>query len=96
MRQRRRKEKLWVRSCSIFLASDKEITVCGCEKVEKYCPDEVILKLSDIRVVIKGKEMSFSVCYGSEIRLAGKIEELKMIGENEEKERGYERSNRIS
>ena len=78
VRKRGRREKIRMNSSSIFLASDKELTVSRCEKVEKYCPDEVILKLSDMRLFIKGQDMTFAVCYGSEIRLAGKIEELKI------------------
>lgn len=78
-KQRRRRERAQINSSSIFLASDRELTVSKCEKVEKYCPDEVILRLSDIRLIIKGQNMTFAVCYGSEIRLAGKIEEFRII-----------------
>ena len=82
-RQARRRERPRMNASSIFLSSDRELTVSKCEKVEKYCPDEVILRLSDMRVVIRGKEMTFAVCYGSEIRLAGKIEELRIVSLSE-------------
>ena len=78
-KQVRKREIPRINASSIFLSSDKELTVSKCEKVEKYCPDEVILRLSDMRVVIKGEKMTFAVCYGSEIRLAGKIEEFRII-----------------
>lgn len=80
MRKRRlRKEREKINSGSVFLESDRSVTISRCEKVEKYCPDEVILRLPDMRLTIKGKNMSFAVCYGSEIRLTGKIEELKIV-----------------
>ena len=81
-KQRRIRERQSINSSSVFLSSDKELTASRCEKVEKYCPEEVILKLSDMRVVIKGQGMTFAVCYGSEIRLAGKIEEIRTVALN--------------
>lgn len=67
-----------INSSGVFLLSDREITVSKCEKVEKYCPDEVVLKLSDMKLTIIGESMSFSVCYGCEIKLEGAIKELKI------------------
>ena len=79
MRSRRRKTaRPPINSSGIFLLSDREITVSKCEKVEKYCPNEVVLKLSDMKLTIIGENMSFSVCYGCEIKLAGAIKELKI------------------
>ena len=67
-----------INTSSVFLMSDRELTVTKCEKVEKYCPDSVVLKLSDMRLEIEGEEMTFAVCYGSEIKLTGKITKLTL------------------
>ena len=67
-----------ISSSSVFLMSDSELTVTKCEKVEKYCPDSVVLRLSDMRLEIAGENMTFAVCYGSEIKLTGKITRLEL------------------
>jgi len=67
-----------VSASSVFLMSDRELTVTKCEKVEKYCPDSVVLRLSDMRLEIEGENMTFAVCYGSEIKLTGKITGLTL------------------
>ena len=67
-----------VSASSVFLMSDRELTVTKCEKVENYCPDSVVLRLSDMRLEIEGENMTFAVCYGSEIKLTGKITGLTL------------------
>ena len=84
MRKRRNEVRKRGKESGVFLTSDKEVTVYGCEKVEKYSPDEVMLRLTDGRLAVKGRNMTLKVCYGSEIRLAGKMEELKLADRDEE------------
>lgn len=67
-----------INSSNVFLTSDRELTVTKCEKVEKYCPDSVALRLSDMSLEIEGENMTFAVCYGSEIKLKGKITRLTL------------------
>ncbi len=70
------------RQSSVFAVSDREVTLCECNKVLEYTPETVRLCNCDGVVEICGCGLTVSTYFGNEIKLAGKIECIKFIGYN--------------
>ncbi len=66
---------------SIFVLGNREMSVCGCNKVVSYSPCLVRLENCDGFLDIIGKELQVASCFGSEIKLSGMICEIKFSGE---------------
>ncbi len=66
---------------SVFLLGDREVTVCGCEKVVSYAPDRVQVKLCDGTVEVCGCGLTLSSCFGEEIKLSGVVNDIKISGD---------------
>lgn len=65
---------------SVFAVSDREITLCECNKVLEYTPETVRLCNCDGVVEIYGCGLTVSTYFGNEIKLSGKIECIKFVG----------------
>lgn len=65
---------------SVFAVSDREITLCECNKVLEYTPETVRLCNCDGIVEINGCGLTVSTYFGNEIKLSGKIECIKFVG----------------
>ena len=70
---------------SAFLRSFGEITVCGCQRVLHYSTDTVRLMLTDGIMEIEGRDISASTYFGREIRLTGRIENIRLTGGQKER-----------
>lgn len=65
---------------SAFLCSSRELTVCGCERVMNYTPENVRLLLSDGIMEISGEGLTAATYFGREIKLSGKIDGIRLCG----------------
>ena len=72
-------EKRHAGESSAFLRAFGEITVCGCKRVMHYAPDVVRLMLIDGIMEISGCGISACTYFGREIRLSGRIENIRLI-----------------
>ncbi len=66
---------------SVFVLGDREMSVCGCKKVVSYSSEFVRLANCDGFLDVRGKELQVASCFGSEIRLSGRICEIKFSEE---------------
>ena len=62
-------------SCA-FVTSNRRITFCGCDGIEKYSACEIVLRLSDGSVKVKGKGLAIDRCCGGEITVSGSVDAL--------------------
>lgn len=62
-------------SCA-FITSDRNITVYGCDGIEKYTDTETVLSLRDMYLSIGGQGLCFSCFACGEIGISGRIESV--------------------
>ncbi len=63
----------------MFLTSNRKITLCGCDRVEKYGDTEIELKMCDMNVKIEGRGLSVYTFVNGEISVTGEINALSLI-----------------
>ncbi len=69
---------------SIFVVGNREVSVCGCKKVVSYSYEFVRLASCDGVIDIYGAELEVASCFGSEIKLSGRIHKISFSESEEE------------
>lgn len=77
------KKEIFSKESSVFLISDRELIISGCRKVAEYSDSTVTLRLFDMSLAVEGENLTIKTYFGDEIRLSGRIHDIKILGEND-------------
>ena len=67
-----------VRTSDVTLTSNREALVSGCRRVLEYDRERVRLSLCDMEIVIAGEGLTMHAFFGNQIRVCGRITEVKL------------------